>query len=356
MPDSKVISRGQDVITAPTRGCIAWSSQVGNSLVFRQRPKYLKAYFDDLYIRRIGPAKLLRTGKASSVLTDLDYNAIHAHSLAVELKYNLASAQSRVDRLASDAMIDTDLPEIRIEGPAYSVCNEGAATWGHWIGHNLPRAMLFLQHVPHGRVIIPEAYTTRSKTFGELLFRAGISPSQIVSAPHRCSMIIEDCALVDLPYLNGVFHPILADQIKLLSSSHSSSPPQRKYMPRSSSDRAITNSEELDAIHEEYQIQKASSDYSTLVTQVSAWSDCSVMVSVLGSDLTNMAIGRPEAVCSITPYWFGDIFFYGLSSILGIQWNELYCGTMDTHREPEHRSTFRVQAKEYKEFLKWFLG
>ncbi|WP_198005143.1 hypothetical protein [Synechococcus sp. WH 5701] len=111
--------------------------------------------------------------------------------MVVALRHNSEASQIHVLKLAGDAVAEPIEAEIRVEGPAFSICNEGAGTWGHFIGHNLPRAMLFLQHVPHGRIIVPEAYLTKNKTFLELLFRAGIALSQIVPAPHRCILHLD---------------------------------------------------------------------------------------------------------------------------------------------------------------------
>ncbi len=356
MGDQHLLARAGGVLVKPRPGRIGWASFVDSNMVFRQRPRYLKAMFQDLCLRRIGPTRLLRTGKGPSVMLDPGGSPVLAHSLVIELSRNAEKAKAHVRQLADDALKESPEPEFRVEGSVYSACNEGAATWGHWIGHNLPRAMLFLEHVPDGRIIVPEAYMAKASSFLDLMARAGIESSKIVAAPHRCSMLLDDCALIDLPYHEGVFHPILAEKIRHLQPAATHGNNQRHFVPRNSSDRSISNADDIDRVHAQYNVSKAAIDVTSLASQVAAWSSCSTMIGILGSDLSNMAIGRPESVCSITPHWFGDIFFYGLAAILDVEWNEYYCGTKVALREPVHRSTFMVNANDYGAFLKWCLG
>ncbi|QVL51812.1 MAG: glycosyltransferase family 61 protein [Cyanobium sp. M30B3] len=236
----------------------------------------------------------------------------------------------------------------------YPLCNEGSGTWGHWIGHNLPRALIFLDAHPDGLVIVPKSYFGRRSSFGAVLAKY-ISKDSIYQAPENTVISIRHCASVDLPYAKGVFHPLMVEYIKKLRLNRSGQVQSNHYIKRAGRRRSIVNNSELEYALQDFNIRPVALDLGDVDHQLELWASSGLVMGVLGSDLVNMALGSPEAICAITPHWFGDVFFYGLASALGIIWNEYYGGVIHEEHRPLHSSTFNLDINEFCVFLNYAL-
>jgi hypothetical protein len=177
-----------------------------------------------------------------------------------------------------------------------------------------------------------------------------------LAAPDNAIIQIQNCVSIDLPYANGVFHPLLTEQIKKLSMKSSSPAIYRKYIKRPGPSRSIANHDSLDILLEQFQIQPVSINIRDVNSQIQAWSNCEIMLGILGSDIVNMALSDPKSVCAITPHWFSDIFFYGLASALGLGWNEYYGGDICEEKSPLHASSFSIDIDGFRRYLEYALG
>ena len=122
-------------------------------------------------------------------------------------------------------------------------------------------------------------------------------------------------------------------------------------MARSVPSREIANREELAPVLRDFSFETVEVGRLDLRKQARLWRESEAMLAVLGSDLTNMLLGTPERVCCMSPEWFGDRFFYWLAAGLGIEWNELVCGTIVSERTPRHQSSFAVDPELLRHFL-----
>lgn len=282
-----------------------------------------------------------------ALLADSDF--IIDHSLVVSLHPDQSSQiSSRWTQATTSAPI---LKRRIVDGPIYIAYNEGSGTWGHWVVHNLPRVLIFLDKVQDGRVILPKSYLgVRYCACLELLVRFGVESDRIVFLGEDEELITSEVWVIDLPYHNGLPHPIVFDQFKSL---------QHRNLLRTKVDRgAITfiKRENRREIANWTEVERFLNDRSsqivtkvgTLDEQIEAWSATEAVSGILGSDLTNMVLGNSRRVFVITPSWFGDRFFFGLAAGLGIEWNEMVCddNQLVERREPMHASSFRVDLSD----------
>lgn len=268
------------------------------------------------------------------------------HSLVASLHPNLSNNIESAWRQALEQ--PHDLQMVEVDGPVYIAENEGSGTWGHWLVHNLPRVVMFFRTIPNGRIVVPEDYKTgRYETCLQLLDKFGIGLDRLIFLKRTECLSANSVWLIDLPFSNGVTHPMVFDLYSELRESikspNNADESEAVFLRRSADSRKISNWNRVRPVVEEVGF-RISSDVGTLEDQISLWQNAEMVSGVLGSDLTNMLLGNVKQLFVITPQWFGDNFFYGLAAALGIEWNELVCpnGSLTELRDPKHRSSFNV--------------
>lgn len=255
------------------------------------------------------------------------------------------------------------LPTI-LEGQVFWCMNEGSSTWGHWLVHNLPRALLFLEHYPYGRIAVPHAYfSERLRNFGETLAAAGITSDRVVLVDRMADYQVERPVFLNNLYTSGVPHPkaleylrgirdlVLRKQAMDAVGRASENIKGGVFVERIAKNREIQNFADVRPILEEKGINIRQNGKLSVAEQVVLWNASEFVVGVTGSDLTNMALGNVARIFALTPRWFGDRFFFGLAAALGIEWNELSCSKIAEERKPKHRSSFVVDPEALARFL-----
>jgi hypothetical protein len=224
--------------------------------------------------------------------------------------------------------------------------NEGSLTWGHFVVQNLPRALLYLQRFPDGKLVLPRFLLDPNENYIQLLKKLGVSVSQIIPVDAEKSYRFRELVLVDFLYDFG--RQIPRPPTLALLSPHRRERPDvalsgAVFIERTSwTGRAIANQIEIDALLERYEIPKVSLGELPLEKQLDVWSRSKLIIATLGSDLTNILFASPGVrLLVLSPHWFHDNFFYHLAVLLGLQWNELRCGT-EVETKPHHKSPFCV--------------
>jgi len=342
-----LLSLPTSVNWVPKIGKILWDSDEGRVTAFRQRPPVISTDFPELEMRQyraatfvIAPTPILAVD--GQVLTDL--------SLTRQLG---GTADLSLIPSASDLNQSQSFPSTYIEGTAFIACNEGSGTWGHWIGHNLPMALAFLRIFPEGRILLPSSYFSSSNaTYGKSAILAGIPKEKIQLVRFGERYEIERLVTSDLLYRKGAFHPLAAELLTTLVHAVNYEPAQATFVRRMNPEsRNIENMSDISAINRSLGIRESTADAGDLDAQIAIWTSSVKQISVLGSDLTNMAFVRESRVFALTPTRFSDNFFYGLAAMLGHEWNELYCGRVVQERKPFHKSSFHVELQHYENLI-----
>lgn len=126
------------------------------------------------------------------------------------------------------------------------------------------------------------------------------------------------------------------------------------FINRAYGTRNINNQSEVCQVLEKYNCQPFTSDGS-LNDQISFWRKNKAIFAVLGSDLTNMIFTNDTRIFSITPRYFGDLFFYGLAAGLGLEWNEMTFNEdkIVEFRNPRHKSSFNIDPNDLESFIQF---
>ena len=95
-----------------------------------------------------------------------------------------------------------------------------------------------------------------------------------------------------------------------------------------------------------------------LRAQIDLWRSYDLLIATLGSDLATMVFARRGTrVLALSPYWFGDGFFFELSVAASLRWYELRCGEMAARDEGAQRfSSFNIDVDLLDSALAWLLS
>ena len=228
--------------------------------------------------------------------------------------------------------------------------NEGGGTWGHFLIQNLPKASLFRQQFPQGKIVLPSGLLSQDSSFREAIVMLGFREDQLLPVELRTCYAFKNLVIITSFYNfnSAVPHPYTLDMLAGIGDQVSEMPLQRRmYVQRVGhpAGRSISNQSEVDDVLEKYAIGKLSLGLDPLRSQIAAWKSCELAVCTLGSDLTNMVFApRGTRLLVISPDWFSDAFFYHLAIMMGHRWAELRCTEMHTVADIEHRSSFKVHT------------
>lgn len=252
-----------------------------------------------------------------------------------------------------DSLPVADVSDAYADEVALVLHNEGGGTWGHYVVQNFPRVLLFRQHFPCGKIVAPVPHTHRQHSnFARMFEVYGIPPDHLLPVERGTSYRFRELVLMDFLYdfPRQMPHPYIIDALSHFAgaSLYARTPTgtaRGVFVTRAEGRgmRAIANQSELDPVLVARGLAKRQLGAVTLQEQVACWQSHDLIVSTLGSDLTNIVFGRAGSrILSLSPDWFGDMFFYNLAVAKGMQWNELRCGTIVEEVEERHRSSFRV--------------
>lgn len=339
----RVLATGLSVRVSPRRGVMLRDTKCAGHGT-HGRSELLVASFPDLSVWRLPGARFYPLAGNAVVAKDTLYLD---GSISVSLDRKYFESISSAQEAALAAPVERSVVELH--GPVFLACNEGSGTWGHWVIHTLPRVLMFLDIFPDGRVIVPAAYFGSLSSFGDLLQVFGVK-ERAIPVSGDVEVRIEDLIFVDLPYKDGLPHPIALDLLRSLRGQVAGANRGLFFNRTNAKKRNIENIEEVGALVGEHGVVPVDNGRLALDDQMTLWGSSLAATGVLGSDFTNMVFGV-QRVLSLTPAWFGDYFFYGLAASLGIEWNEVQCGAVGETRSPLHASSFYVEPGVLREAL-----
>jgi len=215
---------------------------------------------------------------------------------------------------------------------------------------------MFLEAVPDGVVVLPADYLRgRYSGCAELLSLFGVQREWLVFLKRSQVLVAPSVWLINVPSQSGMPHPLVIDMYRglrrLLARPSEKDEVRLLFIRRAVETREIANWGEFSSLLTRLGARVVTTQ-GGLGQQIDAWQSASTVSGVLGSDLTNMLLGRAARLFVITPEWFGDVFFYGLAAALGVEWNELVCPeqALVELRDPKHRSSFRVDIADAERF------
>lgn len=241
---------------------------------------------------------------------------------------------------------------VEVPGPIMmGISQGGRRVWGHWIVQNLAKCLFFLDNFPSGKIAIPRSYFGKHRNFGDILLKSGFPMERIFILERNQGYIFEDLTVLDYLYASHIIHPravaLLAeagDRISRLPEYQNSPEPrrQRVFIPRTmQGSRAIANAPEIEDLARRFGFAVVPLGTRSVIEQVKVWREAEMVMSVCGSDLTNMVFtSGPLRIASLTPTWFKDIFFADLASAKGLEWFELFCSVTPDEGTHSSRSVY----------------
>jgi hypothetical protein len=324
-------------------------SRCSGRSIERMRPLEIQADFERICIWSVGQVHYQANG---NVVTKNG-------ALILDSSLAFCLDPSRLGDVVNRATLNlgqtgSDSPCKQLEGQFYIACNEGSGTWGHWIVHNLPRVVLFLEAYPNGRVVVPRSYFGAGihSACGQVLELLGYPRERFVLVSPGEVLNLEETFFIDLLFQNGISHSLALDVLRRLPGIARNIVGNKQsgrltFIRRLHENRReISNVELLSSALEQRNIQFYRC-LPSLTSQIEVWRTSKIVTGVLGSDFTNMVFGGADRVLMITPEWFGDIFFYGLAGQLAVEWNEVFCGELVQRRNPIQDSSFLLDVGLY---------
>ena len=149
-------------------------------------------------------------------------------------------------------------------------------------------------------------------------------------------------------------HPQLLELMRLDSTpaDPTNIPDEAIFIERATKYRGIENGEDVKKILKSFGIKSRALGTENLTDQISAWKGAKLIISTLGSDLTNIIFANANAdVLSLTPEGFGDKFFFELAALKNVFWNELFCGGSALSGGADQFSGFQVDCHIFKNMI-----
>ena len=246
----------------------------------------------------------------------------------------------------SDGVVDQRYTDVS----AMVFHNEGGGTWGHFIVQNLPRALLYLEKFPDGKIIVPRVHAfPDGSNFNRSLTRLGVPQDRLIPIEQRGSYQFRELVLVDFLYNFPKLmpHPLALELLATRAGAVDPATPGRSiFLSRiPGQGRSIDNGAEVEAVLDKHGVHTTVLGHQNFEAQIAAWQHSDLIVSTLGSDLTNIVFGKAGSrILALSPDWFGDAFFYHLAILKDMQWNELRCGTRVQQADVSHKASFRVDT------------
>lgn len=231
--------------------------------------------------------------------------------------------------------------------------HEGGGTWGHYLVQSLPKALLFLERFPYGKIAVPDFHVFGTSNFSKLLSLFGITKDKLLPIKKGVVYKFREIVLVDFlfDFKNTIAHPaaltllkrVLARKIKMGSEMGKNI----TFITRGKEfRRRIMNQEEAISALAAKGITHLNLGSLDLSDQIACWDKSDAIIATLGSDFANIVFGKPDTkLLAVSPHWFGDNFFFELAIANNMQWNEIRCGVMGEPKTPLHASDFTINTQ-----------
>ncbi len=273
-----------------------------------------------------------------------------------------AEFTSPAELASASAAFDQNLEQARlIEEPALLAMRPGGNCYGHvitevmgsaWAAASLLGERPFSLLTEASTPAILEVYTEAARCAG-LLARPIINEREHGPVRVKKLYVAEGFALTDR-YLS----PLLADFArKVVESCGGWGPATRKlYVPRQGDQgRVASNEAEVWRELQARGFELVRPQTLKWVDQVRLFAQASHIVGPMGSGLANALFSPPGArLLTLAPACMGDSFFWRVSGIVGVDYEEIRCATVDS---PGYQRTKRPQDRDIvvdlKSLLHW---
>ncbi len=338
-----LLAEAMSVRRTPILGTVLYDRQSVYQRIRDYMP--IETDFPQIFARHIPQAILTNqfiVHKDDAIFVDSSYHVVRSNGADAPAIFETFAATLQ----QCDGTVDQRYADVS----AMVFHNEGGGTWGHFIVQNLPRALLYLTKFPNGKIVLPSYHAIPDATnFNRSLVQLGVPQDRLLPVEPLGSYQFGELILVDSLYdiPKQIAHPLALDFLAA-SVAPTDAPDEDRsiFVSRLPAfGRSIDNVAEVSAVASNHGVKTVLLGEQHFDAQRAAWQHSDLVVSTLGSDLTNIVFGKEGTqILALSPDWFGDEFFYNLAVMKGMQWNELRCGTRVQDANVPHKASFRVDT------------
>lgn len=222
----------------------------------------------------------------------------------------------------------------------------GESNYGHWLIEILPKLNIASRFIDAACLVIPNAQGLMKEVIRDSL--AMVSPTHPKIVPKGASSVshFRSLVIVDGLTSHGTFmSPLVFSDISRMLDKAGGGGLKRLYVARPGSSRSISNEYELLELLGQKGFQVIDPGSMSFTQQVSAFKSAEIVIGVMGAAMTNiMFCPRGCKVINIAPANFPDTFFYLISCLRGLVYNEIRGKNDD---ESDSRNVpFRIDLKK----------
>lgn len=255
---------------------------------------------------------------------------------------------------AEDACID-------VEQETILLARFGIFTWGHWLGELLPKAVLaearfpgrFMYMVPT-EVLEDDSPEQPWVRILQSLQAYGIGCERLLPVDSERTYRFARAFSVSPVWSDRAVHPFAATAMREGLQIPLQVTPEIKLAVRRVEDygRTLDNWEQIEAVLVKKGFTIETTGNLTFKDQVDLFARASVVIGILGSDLTNLMYAPAGVqVITLAPSNFGDYFFFALIQERKGTQTDLRGPVTTENQETAHRSAFHVDVVEFEKYL-----
>lgn len=221
-----------------------------------------------------------------------------------------------------EELLCSSRPVIDVDEPCLLVARFGEGTWGHWLGELLPRAILAELAYPGKFKFAVPAWTTTEQpqrglahAINESLQAYGITEDRYLRLRMDTSYRFGQLFGLTSVWSDHTMHPAVVNCMRNLVPRLTTEGPLDRIacLRKTAKTRNIINLDEIAQQLQQNGFQILDLNTMSFLDQVAAFQGCSLIFSVLGSELTSLIYAADQVkVVSAGPANWADRFFYPL--------------------------------------------
>lgn len=214
---------------------------------------------------------------------------------------------------------------VEVTEPSLLLRKRGDHNYGHWMVELLPRLWLAEQFMTPQRLVVPDAGNAMTHVIRDSIALSSTQPRQFLALDNQAVCFFKDLSIVEGLTDHGVYmSPLVFAQTDAMRACVPEVAPQRLYVVRSGSPRAVVQEPEIRALLQHYGFRVVNPAELTFLEQVQLFKSAECVVGVMGAGMTNtLFCPRGAKVITLAPATMPDTFFAFIAGLRGLYYHEI---------------------------------
>jgi capsular polysaccharide biosynthesis protein len=257
---------------------------------------------------------------------------LFAETLTQHSEADVEQARAQILDLSSPTILET------LRGPSVLCKKRGASNYGHWLIEMMPKAFLARHSLslPDVDYLVPDAEGRLGSVIAESLALLGIDNHRIIA------INAEPRFAKSLIVINGVTHhgnymsPIVFDAIEALQEHIVAKENRKIFVQRGPTmSRRFEESGAIETWFKNHDFIVLDTAERSLSDQIGHFKGARQVAGIMGAALTNIAFCPPATeIFNFAPFSMPDTFFWFLSGLKRLKYNEIRCPQTGPSRGP----------------------